>query len=266
MHFYDDRYYISYTYIILLKLLLLILGDVLLYAKLIRYVNCFSESILKNLNRIVFLVPSYFSNVGNQSKNSREEDIEKLRSRQCLRFLKKLNELFWDNRWEYMKIKTGDDEQPLLHQITYGKRSDLNSDCVDDEDWRYLCIFQKGQPYCEPNKNEYLKLMYQRKLFTTGWKEALKTDLNRLAYGGSHNPLLNDIVKVLKYLNLKCDGNDVVIDIGYGTGVLLIALSSMLQTKVYGSEISQEIFLPTRLMCEKINQTHQVAADSILAD
>ena len=206
-----------------------------------------------------------FSFVESQNENEMTNDdaVENLRSRQCLLVLQKLNKLFWNKQW---KFKTNDDGKPFLHRINYG---DENADkSLRVADYRYLCIFSKervepsDQKPSDQKLNEKpvlhtdpLESAYLRRLFLSGWNLGKETILSELASGGSHNPHSTDIVRLLKHLNLKLDGTDIVIDIGYGTGTLLYALACMLQTRVYGSEISIEVFNNTK---QFINSTKKI--------
>ena len=210
------------------------------YFKLIEYINTLGSFILKNLNRVVFLVPSMYSNVEMEDefikKGKDKEDIELLRSKQCLSLLNKLNKLFWDERWKY---KTNDDGKPLLLKISYGGY---------EKDVRYLCIFYKegdeSSNYFDKIKmsKNVLELIYRRTLFMTSWNEASKSVTSKLAVEGSHHAENVQMFELVKHLNLKCDTTDIILDIGYGTGLVLASFATMLQTRVYGSEISEPVF------------------------
>ena len=188
-----------------------------------------------------------YSNVQDEDqlikKGVDKNEIEVLRSKQCLAFLNKLNELFWDKRWKY---KTNNDGKPLLHTITYGNPK---VDVVKDV--RYLCIFYKegdeSSNYFDKEKmsKNVLSLIYHRTLFMNGWNEAQKAITSILAIEGSHNAKNVEMFELVKHLNFKCDATDILLDIGYGTGLLLAAFSTMLQTKVYGSENSEYVFNTT---------------------
>jgi hypothetical protein len=193
-----------------------------------------------------------FSNVENQNENEMTNDdaVEKLRKKQCLLFLEKLNQLFWNKKW---KFKTNNGE-PFLHKIRYGE--ERAKKVLEVVDHRFLCIFSKEEVESSDPKTlveHPMENAYLRRLFFNGWELGEKTLISKLAQGGSHNPFSLDIYLLLKHLNLKLDGNDVVIDIGYGTGTLLYGLACMLQTKVYGSEISPEVFSNTVNSCKQNN-------------
>jgi hypothetical protein len=209
------------------------------------------EFVLKSLNRIVLLVPSMFSNVEEEEelirKGTSQDDIEDLRSKQCSTFLNGLSKLFWDKRWKFL---TNQDGTPFLNQIVYGKKDDV-------EDTRFLCIFCKDgvETFDFTTVMNPLERFYMKKLFTTGWGLGTKSIVSILAVEGSHHAHSDNFVKILKHLNLKLDGTDVVVDIGYGTSALLLGLAGFLNglegkgATVYGSENSINVFNTTKDSC-----------------
>lgn len=178
-----------------------------------------------------------------RNKSTSESDIEKLRSKQCSVFLTSLSKLFWDKRWKFLNNPDG---TPFLNKIVYGDDRDV-------KDTRFLCIFCKDgvETFDFTAGKNALEKFYLQKLFKTGWSLATHSIVSQLAVEGSHHAHSDNIVKMLKHLNLKLNGTDVVVDIGYGTSALLFGLAGFLNgldgisTTVYGSENSENVFETT---------------------
>ena len=205
---------------------------------------------------MVLLVPSMYSNVENEDellkKGASASDIEALRKKQCLKFLTELAKLFWDKRWRF-KTKDG---SPVLVPIRYGEDDEVEQH--DMKDTRFLCIFsfEGVQTSTIYDGKSLLEKLYLKKLFIAGWEEATNGSISELALYGSHHANSTDMAKVLSHLNLKQDGTDVVVDIGYGTSALLFGLAAVLQgTRVIGSENDEEVFQNTEKFISSLSKT-----------
>ena len=189
-----------------------------------------------------------YSNVEKEEELKRkgacDDDIEDLRSKQCSKFLTGLSKLFWDKRWKFL---TNQDGTPFLNKIVYGDDKAV-------KDTRFLCILCKDgvETFDFTDGKNALEKFYLQKLFKTGWSLGASSLVSQLAVEGSHHAHSDNIVKMLKHLNLKLDGTDVVVDIGYGTSALLFGLAAFLNglegtcTTVYGSENSENVFDTTK--------------------
>jgi hypothetical protein len=208
-----------------------------------------------------------YSNVGDEeniknNKASKEEDIEGIEKRrmdQCLKFLNKLNLLFWDKkRWKFL---TNEDGTPFLNKIFYCNVKNINDYALDS---RFLCIFRRTDvPITDYTSNmNPMQNIYMEKLFTAGWDFAMKV-CDDLTMEGSHQAQSIDLLSLLKHLNLKLDGTDVVVDIGYGTSALLMGLATLLNglegkdTRVYGSEKSENVFKSTEQRIDIIKKQNK---------
>lgn len=204
---------------------------------------------LQKLNTLVFLVPTAFSNVDNdiiKSKNMDENDIKKQSKKQSIVFIEWLSK-FFNSNWTYRKSFIHKNT-PYLHELSYKGEGEEEV----GEDIRYLCVFYKKGSLCDSlkdmNKTEKL---YRKRVFEEGWKLAQKYKFSE-APGGTHNTKCQFMMKLVPKLNFNYDGTDVIVDIGYGTCRLLLALAAMLGTKVYGTDIEESVFIHTKSICDNL--------------
>ena len=212
------------------------------YIKLINIVNYHGELQLRNLNTIVFLVPNDFSYVDAESK-SNKEDAKKGSIKHAIQYVKWLQSYFLDKSWQYKKDESS--KEPLIHTISYGQTETENGETETDN--RYLIVFQRPKNLKDKILND-VQDRYRKELFDLGWKVAEALEFTE-TIGGSHNAKRSEMTALMPYLNFQYDGTDVVIDIGYGTSRLAFAVAAMLQTAVYATDTSKEIFDRTNKIC-----------------
>jgi hypothetical protein len=196
---------------------------------------------LQKLNRIIFLIPEVVSNVDEdfiKSRNLDEKGIKNQSLKQSRAFVQWLSK-FFNHNWRYLTHEG----HPFLHKLSYGH---------EKEDLRYLCVFRTNEIFTSVITGmNSVRTVYLKRLFQLGWEEAAKLNFTS-APGGTHNTKCEYMLTLIPYLNLKFDKSDVIIDIGYGTGRLLFALSAMLGTKVYGTDIEDKVFSHTISICEPL--------------